>query len=183
MSTVAVAIKKWKLDINHTSIGFKIGHLGLASIYGFFNQYDGEVELENEGFEGAKIKITIEADSVNTGNDMRDNHLKTPEFIDAFSYPEITFESTSVTKAQGDFYEVKGNLTIKETTKEITLKATHPGMTNDMWGNTVAVFHLTGKINRLDFDVQWHNMLDNGLPVISEMVEFDMNIELIPEED
>ena len=183
MSTVAVDIKKWKLDTNHTSIGFKIGHLGLASIYGFFNQYEGEIELENGSFEGAKIKLTIESDSINTGNDMRDNHLKTPEFIDAFTYPEITFESTSVIKSGSDSFEVKGNLTLKETTKEVILTASHPGITHDMWGNTVAVFRLTGNINRLDFDVQWHNLLENGLPVISEVVEFDMNIELIPEED
>ena len=182
MSTVATTVKKWKLDTYHTSIGFKIGHLGLAYIRGVFNEYEGTVSLEGDGFENSKISLTIYADSINTGNDMRDNHLKTPEFIDAFSFPEITFESSAVMKTSNDTFDVVGDLTIKGITKTITLKAKHPGLTIDMYGNSVAIFHLTGLINRFDFGIEWNTILENGLMAVSKEIEFDMNIELVPEE-
>lgn len=183
MSTIATAIKKWKLDTNHTNIGFKIGHLGMGHIRGFFNEYEGDISLNGESFEDSEINLTIFTDSINTGNDMRDNHLKTPEFLDAFTFPEITFNSNSVKKTGENTFDITGELTIRETTKTVTFQAKHPGITKDMWGNTVAIFLLSGKIDRTEFGVEWYNVLDNGLSVVSKEVEFDMNIELIPDEE
>jgi len=182
MNPVAASIKKWTLDTNHTHLGFSIGHLGMGSIKGFFNEYDGAVEVKGERFDRSRIKLVIDVASISTGNEMRDNHLKTPEFFDALTYQTITFESTHVKKTGEETFEIIGNLTIKETTKKITLEAVHRGTTQDMGGNVVAVFQVTGRLNRLAFGVEWCKVLDSGLPVISKEVEFDMNIELIPQE-
>jgi len=183
MIDTAIAIKKWKLDTNHTSLGFKIRHLGLAYIRGLFNEYEGEISLEGESFENSTIDLTIFTDSINTGNDMRDNHLKTPEFFDVITFPEIKFKSNSVKKNGENNYEIEGELTIRDTTKTVSLQASYPGLTNDMYGNTVAIFQITGEIDRTDFGVAWHHLLDNNVAVVGKKVEFDMNIELIPNED
>lgn len=183
MSTTVTAIKKWKLDTYHTSIGFKIGHLGMGHIRGLFNEYEGDVSLNGESFEDSEINLTIFTDSINTGNDMRDNHLKTPEFLDSMSFPEISFKSSSVKKTDNNTFNIVGELTIKDTTKTVTLQAKHPGFTIDMYGNSVAIFHLIGSINRFDFAVEWNTILENGLMAVSKEIEFDMNIELIPDDE
>lgn len=182
MDNTAIATKKWKLDTNHTSLGFKVKHLGLAYIRGLFNEYEGEISLEEDSFQNSNISLTIFTDSINTGNDMRDNHLKTAEFFDVFAFPEMKFKSSSVKKNGENIYEIEGALTIRDITKTITLQATHPGITNDMYGNTVAIFHITGEIDRTEFGVAWHNLLENGLAVVGKKIEFDMNIELVSEE-
>ena len=184
MQNLAAVSKKWKLDTNHSLLSFKIKHLGLAWISGAFQEYEGTVEVEDFlKFEEAKISLRIEVDSLNSGNDMRDNHLKTEEFFDSLLYPSIIFNSTSIKKQEANIYQILGELTLKDVTKEVQFSAEIVGSTVDMWGNHVVVLRVVGSLNRQDFGIAWHHILDGGLPVIGEEVNFDMNIELIPGED
>ncbi len=184
MNNEAVLTQNWKIDTNHSLLQFRTKHLGLAWISGSFSEYEGAVTLGPEGtLENGEVKLNIFTDSIQTGNEMRDNHLKTPEFFDAFTYPDISFHSTSITPAGKDLYTLAGQLCIKDHTKEISLEASYKGQTSDMWGNNVIVFQVTGSINRLDYGVTWHHLLDNGIPVLSNEVFFDMTVELIPSED
>ncbi|WP_020526795.1 YceI family protein [Flexithrix dorotheae] len=184
MESKTLVAQNWKLDLNHTDINFKVGHLGIAFISGNFSEFEGKLELvEESSFENARVSFSLSTDSLNTGNDMRDNHLKTPEFFDAFSYPSITFESTAFYKTEGDTYKLIGNLTIRDQCREIELTALYKGGATDLWGNNIVVFHIKGEIDRLDFGIEWNQKLESGIPVVGKTVEFDMNIELVPDQE
>jgi len=171
----------WKLDTNHTVISFRIKHLGLAEISGSFKEYDGSMKLQSDKLEGAEIYLKITTDSIETGNTMRDNHLKTADFLDTAAFPDMTFVSTGFESTGGNFYNLTGNLTLKGVTKNVGLQAEYKGKTKDMWGNEVVVFNLKGSIDRTEFGVEWFQLLDGSIPVISKEITFDMNIELIPD--
>jgi len=171
----------WKLDTNHTVISFKIKHLGLAEISGSFKKYEGSMKLQSENLEGAEIYLKIAVDSIETGNTMRDNHLKTTDFLDAAVFPDITFVSTDFIAVGDNRYELQGNLTLKGVTNAVVLEAAYKGKTKDMWGNEVVVFNVKGSIDRTKYGVEWFQLIDDSIPVISKEIFFDMNIELIPE--
>jgi polyisoprenoid-binding protein YceI len=177
----SIASKAWKIDTNHTVISFKIKHLGLAEISGTFKEYEGSMKLQSDHLEGAEVYIKISTDSIETGNTMRDNHLKTAEFLDTATFPEITFVSTGFNQQSDGLYELSGNLTIKGNTQPVSLQADYKGMTKDMWNNEVVVFNLKGEIDRTAFGVDWYQLLDGSIPVIGKEIFFDMNIELVPE--
>jgi polyisoprenoid-binding protein YceI len=176
-------VQNWKIDTNHTGINFKVKHLGLATIRGSFGEFEGEVvKSESDSFENASISLTIQTASITTGNDMRDNHLRTSDFLDVFTFPEISFVSNAFTKVSDNLYNLTGELTIKGITREVTLQADFSGTITDMWGNTVSVFLVNGSINRLDFGVTWNEHLDGGIPVIGKDIHFEINVELLPNE-
>jgi polyisoprenoid-binding protein YceI len=180
LTTQSLDTQLWKLDTNHTVISFKVGHLGLAKISGFFREYVGNMKLQSDRLDGAEIYLKIAVDSIESGNAMRDNHLKTGEFLDATAFPEITFESTAFIPKEGNYYDLEGDLTIKGITKQVSLQAEYKIKTKDMWGNEVVIFQLTGSIDRTEFGVEWFHLIENNIPVVSKEVFFDMNIELIP---
>ena len=184
MEQLTLLAKKWKIDANHSDITFKVKHLGLATIRGTFSEYEGIVTLEeNAGFQNARVEVSIQAESITTGNTMRDNHLKTDEFFGCYAWPTITFEGSSFTKKNEAEYELKGMLTMKGISKEITIAAMFEGMRKDLWGNEVVVFSVKGSINRFDFDIKWNELLDGNIPAIGKMIDFDMNIELLQNHD
>ncbi|MFP4095754.1 MAG: YceI family protein, partial [Cyclobacteriaceae bacterium] len=158
-----------------------IKHLGLAEISGTFKEYEGSMKLGSDKLDGAEVYLKISTDSIETGNTMRDNHLKTADFLDTSVFPDITFVSTGFTLKSGSLYDLTGNLTIKGNTQPVKLQADFKGLTKDMWGNDVAVFNLKGSIDRTTFGVEWFQLLDGAIPVIGKEIHFDMNVELIPE--
>lgn len=181
LTTQPLDTHAWKLDTNHTVISFKIKHLGLAEISGSFKEYEGSMKLQSDKLDGAEIYLKISTESIETGNTMRDNHLKTAEFLDTALFPDITFVSTGFVPSGGNLYDLTGNLTLKGVSKNVSLKAEYRGKTKDMWGNEVVVFNLKGSIDRTEFGVEWFQLLDGNIPVISKEISFDMNIELIPD--
>lgn len=164
----------------HTEIGFKVKHLVISTVSGKFNQFDGKIESENEDFSDAKISFTADIDSISTGNEQRDGHLKSADFFDAANHPQLKFESTSFSK-KGDDYELQGNLTIRGTTRPITMSVEFGGVQTDMYGRTVAGFELTGKIKRLEYGLQWNAVTEAGGVVVSDEVKLVANVEVVKE--
>lgn len=174
--------KVWYIDTNHTNIGFGVKHLALAKIIGHFSEYEGGMTLPSgDNMEGAEIYLKILAESIDTGNSMRDSHLKTTDFLDVKTFQDITFASTSFEPTGNNMYKLSGNLTLKGVTKPILLNAEYKGKTKDMLNNDVVIFCLNGSIDRTDFGVSWFQLLKGGTPVISKEISFDMTIELTPE--
>src|SRR5690349_2993265 len=138
----------WTLDNMHSSVTFKVRHLVISSVTGHFNTYEGTVESDKDDFTDARIRFSADIDSVDTGVEQRDNHLKSPDFFDAANHPKLSFESTGVEKKSNSDYKIKGNLTIRGVTQPIVLDAEFGGIQNDMYGRTVAGFEMTGKIDR-----------------------------------
>ena len=171
-----MATTKWVLDPMHSEVQFKVKHLVISTVSGFFKSFEGQLETENEDFTGAKIEFSLDVNSIDTTQPQRDEHLKSAEFFDAATYPKITFKSTSFT-ADGDDYKLVGDLTIKDVTKPVTLAVEYGGSAGDFYGNTKAGFEVTGKINRKEFGLVWDGVTEAGSIVVGEDIKLIMNIQ------
>jgi len=169
---------KWSIDPMHSEVQFKVKHLVISTVSGFFKSFEGTVEAENDDFSDAKISFSLDIDSIDTTQTQRDEHLKSPEFFDAAKYPHIKFKSTSFTKEGDDEYTLKGDLTIKDVTKPVTLSVEYGGSTADFYGNTKAGFEITGKINRKEFGLTWDGVTEAGSIVVGEDIKLTINAQL-----
>jgi polyisoprenoid-binding protein YceI len=171
-----MATTKWVLDPMHSEVQFKVKHLVISTVSGFFKKFEGELITENEDFTGAEIDFSLDVNSIDTTQPQRDEHLKSAEFFDAATYPKISFKSTSFT-ADGDDYKLVGDLTIKDVTKPVTLAVEYGGNAGDFYGNTKAGFEVTGKINRKEFGLTWDGVTEAGSIVVGEDIKLSMNIQ------
>ncbi|HOA38080.1 MAG TPA: YceI family protein [Flavihumibacter sp.] len=169
----------WTIDTSHSEIGFKVKHLIISTVSGKFAQFEGSVEADKADFSDAKIDFTAHIESVNTGNEQRDGHLKSADFFDAATHPTMHFVSTSLRSKGGSDYELKGDLTLRGKTRPVTLDVEFGGIQTDFYGNTVAGFEMTGKINRQDFGLTWSAVTEAGGVVVSDEVKLNINVELI----
>lgn len=167
----------WTIDPSHSEVQFKIKHLVISTVTGQFNEFNGTLEQNGEGFEGAKARFEAKIDSISTNNADRDGHLKSPDFFDAASFPVLKFESTKFENKGGDKYAITGHFTIKDVTKEITLDAEYGGSMVDFYGNEKAGFEITGKINRKDFGLNWSAVTEAGGIVVSDEVKLNLNVQ------
>jgi polyisoprenoid-binding protein YceI len=172
-------MSKWIIDTNHSEVGFKVRHLVISTASGKFTSFEGTIESSKDDFSDAKVSFSADINSIHTGNEQRDGHLKSADFFDAANHPKLTFVSTSVSKSGEAEYIVKGDLTIRGTTKPIELKAEFGGSQKDFSGNTVAGFEINGKINRQDFGLTWSAVTETGGIVVSDDVKLHVNAELI----
>ena len=168
----------WSLDPHHTSVSFSAKHLGVATVRGRFDEVSADLDLDdpNDPTTG-KGTVTVKSASITTGSEQRDGHLKTGDFLEVEKYPDIVFKVTKVTK-KGDQYEVVGDLTIKDVTKEITLDYEHSGVVVDPMGNTKVGGTLTGTLNRSDWGLTWNVPLGGGGLLVGEKVKIEIDGEL-----
>lgn len=168
----------WKVDQSHSEIKFKVKHLVVSTVTGQFTSFSGTVDAERPDFSDAKISFEADVNSINTKNEQRDGHLKSADFFDAANYPKLTFVSKSITKKSDDEYVVAGDITIRGTTKEISLNVTYNGTTKGFGGVDVAGFEITGKLNRFDFGLHWNALTEAGGIVVSDEVKLEISAEL-----
>jgi polyisoprenoid-binding protein YceI len=175
MSTV-----KWKLDPSHSEVEFKVKHLMIANVSGSFREFDVAAESDDERFNDPKVTFTAKTASIDTKNEQRDAHLKSADFFDAESFPEIRFVSTWAHNhdAEGNF-DLTGNLTIRDVTKEVTFKVEFGGVGKDPWGNSKAGFSVSGRINRADFGLTWNAALESGGVLVSDEIRIACEIQLV----
>ncbi|MBZ5859216.1 YceI family protein [Flavihumibacter profundi] len=168
----------WQIDPSHSEITFKVKHLVISTVSGKFNSFEGTVEAEKADFSDAKINFSADIDSITTGQEQRDGHLKSADFFDAAGHPKLTFVSKSIVCKTGNLFNVTGDLTIRGTTKPVELQVEFGGTQVDFYGNTVAGFELNGKINRQDFGLTWSAVTEAGGIVVADEVKLHMNVEL-----
>ncbi|WP_324719616.1 YceI family protein [Salinimicrobium sp. HB62] len=173
LSTTAFAQDTWKADKAHSQVSFGITHMGISEVEGLFREFDATIEAAEEDFSDAKYTVEIKVPSVDTGVEMRDNHLRNADFFDAEKYPEMTFVSTSSEKVGEGKYKVTGDLTFHGITKPVTLDVWHRGTVENQQGNKISGFAISGTIKRSDFD------LGPGFPeaVLSDEVLIDVDAE------
>jgi len=170
---------KWVIDPSHSNIGFKVKHLMISTVSGEFGSYSGTLTTEGDSFEGASVEFSADVNSINTGNEQRDGHLKSPDFFDAENHPAITFKSNGFTKKGDDEYEMTGDLTIRGVNKPVKLAVEFAGIVQDPYGNTKAGFSINGKINRKDFGLAWSAVTEAGSVVVGEEVRLVMEVQLL----
>lgn len=164
---------KWNLDTTHSEITFKVRHMMISNVKGAFNTFTAEVEAEDDTFKNAKVRATIQTDSIDTNNADRDTHLKSADFFNAEQNPTITFESSSLAD------DVTGHLTINGVTKPVQLEVEFGGINQDPWGNTKAGFTFEGKIKRSDFGLNWNAALETGGVLVSDEVKIAGELQFV----
>lgn len=169
----------WTIDPMHSEIGFKVKHLVISTVSGKFKTFEGTVQTDNDDFKNATVTFSADINSVDTGVAQRDDHLKSPEFFDASNFPALHFTSTSFTSNGGVDYELAGDLTIKGVTKPVTLDVELGGVGPNAYGQTIAGFEITGKINRKEFGLNWNAVTEAGGIVVSDDIKIVANVELI----
>ncbi len=173
-----MAKTKWNLDPTHSELGFKVKHMMITNVSGSFGVFSASVETEEDDFSSASVEFTIDANSINTGNEQRDGHLKSPDFFDTTQFPEIKFVSTNISKKGEGEYEINGNLSVHGVTKPVSFKAENGGTGKDPWGNMKTGFSIDGKIKRTDFGLNWNAALEAGGVLVSEDVRISGEFQL-----
>jgi polyisoprenoid-binding protein YceI len=168
---------KWVIDPAHSEIQFKVKHLVISNVTGAFDKFDGTVYTNGDDFTDAQIDFKADVNSINTNQPDRDNHLKSSDFFDAATYPELTFVSKSLRKKGNSGFILSGDLTIRGTTKQVELEGEFGGIVKDPYGNTKAGFELNGKINRKEFGLHWNAITEAGSMVVADEIKLMMNVE------
>jgi polyisoprenoid-binding protein YceI len=166
-----MSITTWALDPTHSELLFRVKHLMIANVKGEFRKFNVQVSLEGDDFTSAQVAAQVDVNSVDTNNADRDGHLKSPDFFDTASHPEMKFQSTSITKKGDALFAMQGDLTIKGHTQSVTLDVEFGGLNKDPWGNEKAGYSFTTTINRKDFGLNWNAALETGGVLVSEEVK------------
>jgi polyisoprenoid-binding protein YceI len=176
-TTISTAITgDYDLDAVHSRLGFAAKHAMVTTVRGKFNTYTAEIHLDEDNVANSSARIEIDASSVDTGNQQRDDHIRNADFFEVETYPKITFVSTSAEKTGEDTYVLHGDLTIRGTTKPVSVEFEQTGAAVDPWGNFRVGFEGKAKINRTDWGVSFNAPLGAGGLVISEKVTLEFDI-------
>jgi polyisoprenoid-binding protein YceI len=168
---------QWIIDPAHTEVQFKVKHLVISTVTGRFTSVRGSIQAAKPDFSDARVRFEADVDSINTGNEQRDGHLKSPDFFDAANHPTLSFVSTSMAKKGEGRYELTGNMTIRGTTRPMRLDVVYHGTVKGFDGD-VAAFEISGKLNRQDFGLRWNAMTEAGGVVVSDEVKLEIAAEL-----
>ena len=169
------SVRTLEIDRSHSEVGFQVRHL-LTKVRGRFNDFGGKIEFDESNPQHSRVDVTIQVNSIDTGEPDRDKHLRTADFFDVEKYPTLRFVSTSVTPADTT-YDVVGNLTIHGVTKQVTLPASFLGTAQDPWGNTRFAFEAELKLNRKDFGLTWNAALETGGFLVGDEVTVTLAIQ------
>ncbi len=176
LSATTFAQTTWKVDPAHTQASFGITHMTISEVEGRFNQFDGSIVASNENFSDAEYEMTLEVSSIDTGVEMRDNHLRSADFFDAENHPKMTFKSTSSEKVGEGKYKVAGDLTFHGITRPVTLDVWYRGtVENPQNGDVISGFAISGEIKRSDYNLG----PDFPEAVLSDKVVIDVDGEFV----
>jgi polyisoprenoid-binding protein YceI len=174
--------KKWTLDSAHSNIQFKAKHLMITTITGNFSVVTGSVETLGDDFSTGKFNFTAEVNSISTGNTDRDIHLKSDDFFNVESFHHITFIGSEITNIDGDEFELRGEMTIRDVSKSVVLNIEIGGVAVDPWGKTKAGFSFKSKLNRKDFGLKFHVISETGNLLVSDEIKLEGEVQLAAEE-
>lgn len=169
---------KWVLDPTHSEIQFKVKHLMITTVTGYFREFSATVETAESDFSNAKISFEAKTASVDTNTPDRDNHLRSADFFDSENYPVLKFESREMKKLDDSSFKLTGDMTIKGITNPVTLDVEFGGIMKDPWGNEKAGFSLSGKINRKEWELNWNAALETGGVLVSDEVRIFCEIQV-----
>lgn len=171
-------IPTWEIDASHSGVHFSVRHLVVAKVRGRFTRFSGTLAFDEAAPERSSVEVRIDAGSINTGVDQRDEHLRSPDFFNAEKFPAITFLSRRVERAD-DGFRVTGDLTIHGITREVVLPVEYAGHAKDPWGGERAGFTARLAIERKDFGLTWNQLLEAGGVAVGDKVGIELEIEAV----
>lgn len=178
LGSVAYAADNYKIDPAHTRVGFSVRHFGINNVKGNFDEFVGSLVLDEGKIKEASA--TIQVKSINTRIQQRDDHLRSADFFDATNHPTITFKTKRVEMTGGQIVLI-ADFTMRGVTKELRLPTKLTGPTKDPWGNTRIGLEASAKLNRKDYGINYHQVLEAGALAVGEEVEIEINAEAIKE--
>jgi polyisoprenoid-binding protein YceI len=173
----------WQIDFAHSEIAFTVRHMMISKVRGRFEEFDGSVDFDLDNPAETTVSVDVDVASIDTRDEDRNNHLRSPDFFDVESYPTMHFESSRVERTGEKTAKLFGDLTIKDVTREIVLDVTYAGMAKSPWGSTSAGFSASGTINRKDWGLNWNQALETGGVLVGDKVQIDVEVELIKQEE
>ena len=176
-----MAIEKWKFDTVHSSVSFSVRHLMISRVHGVFKSWTGSLETDDAHPENTKLTAEIDANSIDTKEQQRDDHLRSADFFDAPNHSTIRFESKAVKKLNEQHYKVEGDLTIRGVTKPVTLDVEHFGRQKDPWGGERAGFSATTQIDRRDYGLTFNMPLEGGGFVVGDRIDITLDVQAVKE--
>jgi polyisoprenoid-binding protein YceI len=172
-------MSKWNVDPTHSSVHFTVRHMVFAKVHGAFEKFDATLDLDDADLARSKIDVTIDAASINTKEDKRDAHLRSPDFFDVENHKKLTFKSKHIERQSDTEYRVTGDLTIHGVTREVPLDVELTGRGKDPWGGERMGFSAKTTVNRTDFGLKWNQALETGGVLVGEKVEVSIDLEVM----
>lgn len=167
----------YNFDKAHSSIGFRVKHMGLAEIPGYFTDFTGAINYDAADVTKSSVEFTAKATSINTAIDGRDKHLRSADFFEVEKYPDVTFKSTKIEKRGANNFVATGDFTMKGVTKQVQLPVTFNGMLKDQRGGIKMGFSIETTVNRRDYGINYGNTLPSGIAAISDEVKINIQVE------
>jgi polyisoprenoid-binding protein YceI len=171
--------KTFQIDPAHTRIGFSVRHMMISTVRGHFAEFTGQAQVEGDDLTTAVAEATIKTASVNTGVNDRDNHLRSADFFEAEQHPELKFKSTSIERIGDGRYLVRGDLTMRGTTRPIELEATVEGPITDPYGFERVAVEARGRIKRTEWGLNYNALLETGGAIVSDDIRLEIEAELV----
>ena len=172
-----IAQGTWNIDPSHSSVEFQVKHMGLATVKGFFDEFEGKIEVAEDGTVSASG--SVDAASLNTRSNQRDEHLRSADFFDVENHEKLSFQSTQVEKVDDETYRITGDLTIRGTTKEVVFEGVTQGVDQDPWGNTRVGLEVVGQIERAEFGLNWNQALESGGVLVGKKVKILLDLSTV----
>ncbi len=177
VTTSTVAQTTWTVDKVHSNVKFSVSHLVISEVEGNFKVYSGTIRSSNLDFTDAGVDFTVDINSVNTDNEMRDKHLKSDDFFNAERFPTMSFRSVSWKRIDDQNYVLEGDLTIRDATKRVSFNVKYGGTVKDAYGNLKAGFKASTMINRFDYGLKWNALTEFGGATVGKDVNITLNLE------
>jgi polyisoprenoid-binding protein YceI len=180
--SAAPATRRWVIDPDHSQLEFGVRHMMISTVKGHFRGIRGTIDLNESDLTASSVEVTVDAATIDTRHDDRDAHLRSEEFLDADRFPDIRFRGREVTTSEAGL-QVRGDLTIRDVTREVLLEATELGRGTDPWGNARIAFRASTTVSRGDFGLTWNQTLETGGVLVGDEVAITLEIQAVAEED
>jgi polyisoprenoid-binding protein YceI len=174
-----MATQRWNIDPAHSGVHFTVRHMVISKVRGAFERWQGAIDLDEQNPAASRVSVQIDAASIDTREEKRDQHLRSPDFFDVEKFPKLGFESTQIEKLTDDQYRVTGDLTMHGVTRPVVLEAESLGGGKDPWGHQRIGFAAKTTINRKDFGLTWNQALETGGLLVGEKIEISLDVQAI----
>jgi polyisoprenoid-binding protein YceI len=174
-----MAQQNWQVDGAHSAVNLTVRHMVISKVRGRFTKWNAALQLDTTDLSRSAVTVEIDASSIETGVADRDNHLRSPDFLDAARYPTLSYRSRRVEAASKERLRVVGDLTIRDVTREVVLDVEYGGQGKDPWGNQRVGFTATASLNRKDFGLTWNQALETGGVLVADRVDVEIELQAI----
>lgn len=169
----------WQIDQSHSSVQFSARHLMISKVRGRFNSFTGSIDIDEQNPSNSWVEVQIDASSLETRDEKRDAHLRSPDFLNVEQFPYITFKSTRVEQIDENSGRIYGDLTIRGETNEVVLDVEFNGLAKAPWGVTSAGFAARTKISRQEWGLTWNVSLETGGVLVGDEITIDIELEVV----